>query len=254
MKAVILAAGLGKRLGGLTSKIPKCLLKVNGKPLLGYLLIALEEAGISETIVVAGYLAEKVKDFCADRCKVIVNEKYRITNNIYSLWQARPDLLGHDFMILNCDVIYDESLLIDFVRDQKRTACLIDNVVAFRENEFHVLIKEGRIVRYSKEVSAEQSGGESAQLVKIGAQDSAVYLSRINEIVQNGGVQDYHISAYDVLIQKSNLWPIFTMGRRWFEIDTLEDYESSSNYIDILPRPIKHRTIYGNTVLMRKGI
>jgi choline kinase len=235
MKAVILAAGLGTRLGNLTATIPKCLLTVKGGPLLDYLLTTLNKAGISETIVVAGYLAEKVREFCAGRCKVIVNDKYESTNNIFSVWLARSELLGHDFIILNCDVIYDQSLLIDFVRNEKSTACLIDNVVPFRANEFHVLIKEGRIVRYSKEVSAEQSGGESAQLVKITAQDSGRYLARINDIIQQGGVRNYHISAYDVLIQKSNLWPIFTMGRKWFEIDTLEDYENVSQYVQLLP-------------------
>ena len=237
MKALILAAGLGKRLGDLTFDTPKCLLRVKDRPLLDILLTMLDKAGVNETIVVAGYLEDKVKEFCKNRCAVIVNDKYEITNNIYSVWSARLDLRGEDFVILNCDVIYEEPLLVDFLRNEKRTACLIDNTVPFRENEFHVLVKQGKIVQYSKDISAKESGGESAQLVKISAPDSKLYLDRIHELVQDGLIQNYHISAYDRLIEKAIIWPIFTMGRKWYEIDNRQDYEHFLNHADLMPRP-----------------
>ena len=62
MKAIILVAGMGTRLKPLTNEIPKCLTEVNGKPILINMIENLEKRGIEETILLIGYLGEKIKE------------------------------------------------------------------------------------------------------------------------------------------------------------------------------------------------
>ena len=94
MKAIILAAGRGTRLGALTEERPKCLLDIGGTCLLAEQLRRLEAAGIDDVIVVAGHRAERVAAFLRGRCRMIVNPRYAETNAIYSLWLARELAAG----------------------------------------------------------------------------------------------------------------------------------------------------------------
>ena len=96
MKAIILAAGTASRLRPLTDNTPKCLLNIGERPLLQRSMDALCENGIDEFVIVTGYLHEMIEDFVARtypegiRVTFIHNEVYATTNNIYSLWLARP--------------------------------------------------------------------------------------------------------------------------------------------------------------------
>ena len=104
-KAIILAAGTASRLRPLTSNTPKCLLKVGERTLLQRSMDALIKAGISEFVIVTGYLHEQIEDFVRKTYQnslplregrggsvcFIHNKDYATTNNIYSLWLARTD-------------------------------------------------------------------------------------------------------------------------------------------------------------------
>ena len=94
MKAIILAAGQGKRLLPLTKDIPKCSLVVNGKTLLERCLERVDACGIKEAVVVVGHEYDKVIAQIGPRYKnlritYVVNSKYHETNCIYSLWLAK---------------------------------------------------------------------------------------------------------------------------------------------------------------------
>ena len=104
MIAIILAAGIGQRLGDLTLLKPKCLTKVNGKSMLNYNLHNLQEAGFDKVVIVIGYLGKKiVKDIGFSygniQIEYIENEIYARTNSMYSLWMAREYLREGVFLI-----------------------------------------------------------------------------------------------------------------------------------------------------------
>ena len=93
------------------------------------------------------------------------------------------------------------------------------------DGEYHVETRDGRIVRYSREVPVSRSVGESAQLVMISATDSAAFLERLGEIIASGGHRGFPNLAYDVLMQGEGLWPVYTAGLSWWEVDTPDDFE-----------------------------
>jgi len=223
-RAVLLAAGRGTRLGALSEQTPKCLLPVNGRALLDHQLDALWAAGIDDITVVAGFAAPAVHRHVAGRCRVLVNDDYATTNSITSLFLACPHLRGHAFLVQNADVLYAKPLIERFLESPHENACLVDPMRAFRAGEYHVELANGRIVRYATGVPAERSAGESAQLVRIGERDSAAFFDRLAHVIDAGGAGGFPNQAYDVLMRGDGLWPVFTAGLPWWEVDTPDEY------------------------------
>jgi L-glutamine-phosphate cytidylyltransferase len=186
-RAVILAAGAGVRLGALTLDSPKCLLPINGRALLDYQLETLAEAGITDITVVAGHLADRVVQHVAGRCRVIRNDRYASSNSIVSLHAAAEMVRGSDFPFQNADVLYSPAIVKRLLQSPHANACLVDPLRPHVDGEFHVELRQGRIVRYSRDVPPGGSVGESGQLVKIGARDFAAFLDRLGRSSARAG-------------------------------------------------------------------
>lgn len=129
MQALMLAAGMGKRLGKYTKNNTKCMLEVDGKTLIERATEALLDAGIKKFVMVVGYRGENVKKYILEECKnprmkemefvFIDNDVYDRTNNIYSLYMAKEYLEKDDTILLESDLIYDPVLIKRLV-DSKR--------------------------------------------------------------------------------------------------------------------------------------
>ncbi len=240
MKAVILAAGAGTRLGSLTEQVPKCLLPLGGRALLDHQLDALAGAGIRDVTLVAGFQAGRLVEYAGTRCRVLLNEDYASTNSIVSLHRASGAVRGEAFLFQNGDVLYSPQLIRRFVAAPPGNGCLVDPQRPFVEGEYHVELDRGRIVRYSRDVPPERSVGESGQLVKIGAASSAAFLDRIGDVIDRGGHQGFPNQAYDVLMGGEGFWPVYTAGLPWWEVDTPEDYTRCQDaLVPRVPPPTK---------------
>lgn len=121
MQAIMLAAGMGKRLKKYTKDNTKCMLKIEDKTLIERAIEALLEAGITKLVLVIGYKGENLKKFLLEECKnpkiknmelkFINNDIYDKTNNIYSLALAKDELVKDDTVLLESDLIYDYELI-----------------------------------------------------------------------------------------------------------------------------------------------
>ncbi len=128
MQALILAAGMGKRLGKYTQGNTKCMLKIGDKTLIERSIEALLEANIHKLVLVVGYKGENVKKFLLEECKnpkikemelvFIDNNIYDKTNNIYSLYLAKDELSKDDTILLESDLIYDYSIIKRLVKSR----------------------------------------------------------------------------------------------------------------------------------------
>ena len=128
-QAIILAAGRGRRLEPLTRTIPKCLVPVQGKPLLVRTLEHLEDRGIRNVVLVVGHLREQVyrtigHRFGRTQISYVENELYSRTNNVYSLWLAR-DRLDADSLLIECDLHFDGRLIDALLRPRRDCNVLV---------------------------------------------------------------------------------------------------------------------------------
>ena len=110
MQGLILAAGMGVRLGEHTKQNPKCMLEINGERLIENQINSLKDAGINKVVIVCGYKKDALKEFISNRFKDIEvtfvdNDDYKTTNNIYSLYLAKNWLAKEDTVLIESDLI-----------------------------------------------------------------------------------------------------------------------------------------------------
>ena len=116
MQAIILAAGKGERLQPLTNTMPKCMVKIKGKPLIYNTLDYLSQTGkVEEVIIVCGYMANMIqrnvgKCYHGMKINYILNDRYEITNNVYSLYLTK-DKIDTDCLLLECDLFYQQDVI-----------------------------------------------------------------------------------------------------------------------------------------------
>ena len=115
MKALILAAGFGKRLQPITNTIPKSMVTVNGTPLLCNALNNVTALGISEIGIVVGHMADYIREHIGEEwngvpVRYFENERYLTTNNVVSLYKA-AEFCDDDMLMLECDIYYHKEML-----------------------------------------------------------------------------------------------------------------------------------------------
>ncbi len=131
MQAIILAAGMGKRLKELTQNNTKCMVKVNGVTLIDRMLHQIEKQHLSRIVIVVGYEGDKLIDYIGTLdiqtpIVFIKNPIYDKTNNIYSLALAKDWLCKDDTILFESDLIFEDSALEALISDTRDTLALVD--------------------------------------------------------------------------------------------------------------------------------
>jgi histidinol-phosphate/aromatic aminotransferase/cobyric acid decarboxylase-like protein/choline kinase len=137
MQAIILAAGMGKRLRPLTDKVPKCMVRVNDTPILINTLDILSQFPVQEVIIVVGHKKEVVMDQVGGRYKgmtitYVDNEVYDKTNNIYSLWLAK-DLIRDNVLLFEGDIFFEKALVEQALKDENRNSVLVNSYKSYMD-------------------------------------------------------------------------------------------------------------------------
>jgi histidinol-phosphate/aromatic aminotransferase/cobyric acid decarboxylase-like protein/choline kinase len=130
MQAVILAAGMGNRLGKYTKNNTKCMLDINGITLIERALGALESNGIKKCVIVVGYQKENLMNFIGKKFRsmeivYVSNDIYNRTNNIYSLYLAKDFLIEDDTILLESDLIFDASIITRLLASPEKTLAVV---------------------------------------------------------------------------------------------------------------------------------
>ncbi len=138
MQGLILAAGMGKRLKELTQNNTKCMVKVNGVTLIDRMLHQLDRLSLSQIVIVAGFEREKLIDYIktldiSTPIRFVINPIYDKTNNIYSLALAKNFLLEEDTLLLESDLIFEDSVLQALLEDPRETLVLVDKYEAWMD-------------------------------------------------------------------------------------------------------------------------
>lgn len=238
-KALILAAGIGKRLGDLTKDIPKCLLKIDkDNVLIDYSLETLKEVEINEIIFVTGFAEDKLKEHVLKKWKnkfdfkFIFNNKYADYNNIYSAYLAK-DIWDDETALLNSDIIFASNI---FSNLQQRTNSLeagarasylvIDDTRKLSSEDMKVTINEyGHINKINKNLNIETALGEYIGIICLRGLERIKFLESLEKNVKVGKLDLYYEDALAHVLDEITVLPCSTDGKRWTEVDTVEDYK-----------------------------
>lgn len=153
MQAIILAAGMGKRLGNLTKENTKCMVEVNGTCLIDRLLNQLKTLSLTRIILVIGYQGDKLRQHvgsCAGETPVeyIINPVYDKTNNIYSLYLAKEELQKEDTLLIESDLIFDDALFHKILNNPYPNLALVAKYEPWMDGTMVCLNAENDIVDF----------------------------------------------------------------------------------------------------------
>ncbi len=235
MKTAILAAGTGSRLKKYAEKTPKTLLKIGNAPILHYILNSLSKLGISESAIITGFEATKIKRFAGNgtnwriNLRYIHNPCYKTTNNIYSLYLAKDYLSGHEFLIINSDTFFHEDILFKLRSSAKKGIILaVDTEKELEEEGMKVLIEDDRIAGISKDMPLKEAAGEYIGLSRIDRQFSNIFFESIEKVIKGKGVVVFYEEAFQNLIKNGHtIYYQSTGGLPWIEIDTPADLQKA---------------------------
>lgn len=237
MQAMILAAGIGKRLGKYTRENTKCMVEAAGQTLLMRSISALRKANISRLIMVAGYEAEKLKKYVADHIHsmdiiFVDNEDYEKTNNIYSLYLARNYLLQDDTILLESDLIFDENLIQDLIQFPHPDAATVARYESWMDGTVTLVDANDNIVEFvrKQDFSFTQTGEyyKTVNIYKFSKAFSAdYYLPFLEAYIKVYGSNQFYEQVLDAIAQLSNsgLKAFKLTGQKWYEIDDAQDLD-----------------------------
>lgn len=234
MKALILAAGMASRLRPLTTNTPKCLLKVGERNLLQRSLDALIAGGINEFVIVTGFLHEMIESFVTTHypdlhVTFIHNPIYDSTNNIYSLWLARPEAEGHDVLLLDSDLLYDPEII---KRVTKASAPNILTLIKhpLGEEEIKVIIDDkGDIVELNKTCNPADAIGESLGIERMGQAYTTALYQELDGMMNSEHLENvFYEVAFERLAKAGHRFQVLDVTDLFScELDTVEDFQNA---------------------------
>lgn len=237
MQAIILAAGMGKRLKELTADNTKCMIEVCGATLIERALAQLDELCLARIVIIDGYRSDLLRSYVstldvATPIEWRLNPFYDKTNNIYSLSLAMGDLEEDDTLLLESDIIFEEGILRELVEDPRPTLALVDKyeswmdgtVVKVDENDEIVAFVPGKKFKF-------QDIGEyykTVNIYKFSREFSRThYVPFLEAYVKALGNNEYYEQVLRVImhLDDSELKAKRLSGQLWYEIDDLQDLD-----------------------------
>ena len=241
MIGVILAAGMAKRLRPLTDTKPKCLREVGGKTLLERTVRAMQQAGISEFVVVTGYRADQIREALTSivspqNITFLHNADYEHNNNIYSLWMAGEVVRGKDFLLMDSDILCDPAAVVRIAEQTEPALAL--NRHECGEEEIKVIVDaDNHIVEINKTCNPADAIGESVGIEKMTADYSTALYRELDQMILKEGLVDvFYERCFERLIPQGYTFRVVdTTSYFSYELDTPEDFQRAQ---ELMPKEL----------------
>ena len=230
MQAIIMAAGVGSRLGDLTKDKPKAFLEIKGKKLIEYNLDVLRSFGIEDVTIVTGYMCEKFEELTKDmpgvRC--VFNPFYETVNVLGSFYIGQEYLKDDDLIYLHADTLADPAIFRRMIESDSDIVMPVD-FKECDEEAMKVRTDSGKITEVSKRIPLNLSEGEFIGICKIKKEIIPSLKAVSKQLLKKKELNSYFEAAIQELIDqdKVDVLSVPTDGDFWIEIDFVEDYEKA---------------------------
>ncbi len=246
MQALMLAAGMGKRLGRYTKDGTKCMVPVNGKALIEYAIEALVKNGIKKFIVVVGYKSDVLIDFINSKfnesnlggmeIEYIENKVYDKTNNIYSLYMAKDKLYEDDTILLESDLIFKPEIIGKLIECRDKNLAVVSHFESWMDGTCTILDEKRNITGMVDKATFNwfetENYYKTVNIYKFSKDFSKNYYVPFLEAYQKAfGKNEYYEQVLKVLsfLSSSTLKGLPVSGDDWYEIDDPSDLSIAEN-------------------------
>lgn len=241
MQAIILAAGMGKRLKELTQDRTKCMVQVNGVALIDRMLHQIESRHLSRIVIVVGYEGEKLMkyiDTLGIRTPIVYvqNPIYDKTNNIYSLALAKDYLCQDDTLLFESDLIFEDAVIDQLLDDPRETLALVDKYESWMDGTCVKLGPDDSIASFvpSKNFRFEEAHEyyKTVNIYKFGRHFSRTHYVPFLEAYSKAlGNNEYYEQVLRVIamLDDPEIRAKRLNGQLWYEIDDIQDLDIASS-------------------------
>jgi len=230
MKAIILAAGQGKRLMPLTADRPKCLVEVAGMTMLERQIRALYQAGVADVAIATGFRADAI-DLLLDRLGGVLpnlhtefNPFFAVSDNLATCWLMRHYMDG-PFIVVNGDTLFEPAVAerVLAAPDDSAIRVTIDRKAAYDDDDMKVVLDGDRVRAIGKQMF-ERVDAESIGMLRFNETGAGQFREMLDAMMRSpDGKARWYLSAIDRLAHTGQVGFTDIHGLRWCEIDTPAD-------------------------------
>lgn len=238
MQAIVLAAGMGKRLGTLTQASTKCMMSFNGRRLIEYTLDAIIGTKVIDRIImVVGHGADEVMSFLGKEYKGIAveyvhNPVYEKTNNIYSLFLTKKYLESDDTILFESDLIFDNSVIADLISENSANVAVVAKYESWMDGTVAILDETNHVLNYISKKEFNWSNAnkyfKTVNIYKL-SKDFCTnkFVPFLSAYISSNGMNCYYEEVFKLLtfIDSSGLKALLVGDKLWYEIDDTQDLD-----------------------------
>jgi len=237
MQAIILAAGMGKRLGEYTRENTKCMVSVNGVPLINRLLNQLSGLDLNRVVIVVGYEGEKLMSYLGTeysglKLEYVINPIYDKTNNIYSLGLAKDKMVEDDTLLVESDLIFEDGMFELILGNSFPNIALVAKYESWMDGTMVRIDKDNNIVNFVPKSSFSYEDVEfyykTVNIYKFSKKFSIErYIPFLEAYMKCGGKNEYYENVLRILsfLNPQELKALPVMDKKWYEIDDKQDLD-----------------------------
>ena len=235
--ALLLAAGSGNRLQPLTDSIPKCLIEINGRPILERLIDNLCDNGFKRLVIVVGYMHHCIRRFVNEYAgdltvEFITNPLYQTTNNIYSLWLAR-NKIQESFLLVESDLVFESSQLEGLLYPNK---IAISRMQPWMNGTTITIDSLNRVQAFGMGGNGytEITRYKTVNIYSLSDSTWRKVVERLELHISSGKVNEYYEVVFKEMIADGSLSMdgVFFDPERWYEIDTPADLANAERILE----------------------
>ncbi|WP_278890260.1 phosphocholine cytidylyltransferase family protein, partial [[Ruminococcus] lactaris] len=237
MQAIILAAGMGKRLKHLTENNTKCMVNVNGISIIERTLRILDRKALNKIVIVVGYEGQKLVNYIeslnvATPITYIWNNDYEKTNNIYSLSLAKEHLCEDDTILLESDLVFDEAIIDGVLTDERKSLAVVDKFESWMDGSCMIIDDADRIIDFVPgkyfNFNDKEKYYKTVNIYKLSVDFSSnIYVPFLAAYEKAMGENEYYESVIKLIamLETNEIRVKRIEDQKWYEIDDIQDLD-----------------------------
>ena len=237
MQAIILAAGMGKRLGEYTKNNTKCMVPVNGTRLIDRLLGQLSKLHLNRVVIVVGYEGKKLMDYLGDsyqglKIEYVDNPVYDKTNNIYSLFLAREKMIEDETILVESDLIFQDGMFDLLVNNPYPNLALVAKYESWMDGTMVKIDEDNNIIIFITKEAFNYNDIDNyyktVNIYKLSSEFSKnKYVPFLEAYSKAMGNNEYYENVMRIIafLDSHDLKALPITNEKWYEIDDKQDLD-----------------------------